>query len=118
MESRYRTIHCKMWGDEWFLALTQPQPCGAWLWIWLLTGELTDVVPGLIRSGELGMAEALAHLHGYVLPADPLDLAVEIAGRDDRLSVLLSLGAGRLYQMRYKGGRAHDSPSRRNHARV
>jgi len=59
MESRYRTIHCKMWGDEWFLALTQPQPCGAWLWIWLLTGELTDVVPGLIRSGELGMAEAL-----------------------------------------------------------
>ena len=60
----------------------------------------------------------LARLHGYVLPADPLDLAVEIAGRDDRLSVLLSLGAGRLYQMRYKGGRAHDSPSRRNHARV
>jgi len=32
MESRYRTIHCKMWGDEWFLALTQPQPCGAWLY--------------------------------------------------------------------------------------
>jgi len=62
MESRYRTIHCKMWGDEWFLALTQPQPCGAWLWIWLLTGELTDVVPGLIRSGELGMAEALGEL--------------------------------------------------------
>jgi len=48
----------------------------------------------------------LARLHGYVLPADPLDLAVEIAGRDDRLSVLLSLGAGRLYQMRYKERRA------------
>jgi len=76
-----------------------------------------------IRSAQtevelLNLLQLLAHLHGYVLPADPLDLAVEIAGRDDRLSVLLSLGAGRLYQMRYKGGRAHDSPSRRNHARV
>ena len=41
----------------------------------------------------------LARMHGYTLPPDPLDLAVEIAGRDERLSLLLSLGAGRLYQL-------------------
>ena len=46
----------------------------------------------------------LARLHGYVLPADPLDLAMEITSRgcqwrDKRLSLLLSLGAGRLYQL-------------------
>ena len=41
----------------------------------------------------------LARLHGYVLPADPLDLAMEITWRDKRLSLLLSLGAGRLYQL-------------------
>ena len=47
----------------------------------------------------------LARLHGYVLPADPLDLAMEITSRgcqwrDKRLSLLLSLGAGLLYRMR------------------
>ena len=46
----------------------------------------------------------LARLHGYVLPADPLDLAMEITSRgcqwrDKRLELLLSLGAGRLYQL-------------------
>jgi hypothetical protein len=42
----------------------------------------------------------LARVHGYVLPADPLDLAVSIAALDERLSLVLSVGAGHLYRMR------------------
>jgi hypothetical protein len=77
MDTRYRKIHCKMWGDEWFLGLSQPQPCAASLWIWLLTGPLTEIVPGLIRAGEATMAEAI----GWDLDA-LRDALREVVGND------------------------------------
>lgn len=59
MSSWYRTIDAGMWGDEKFRRLTRPQPSGQFLWVYLLTGDHTDGLPGLYRLGEAGLAESL-----------------------------------------------------------
>ena len=57
--SRYRKIECRMWGDEKFCSLSPILPSGQALWIYLLTGPHTNLIPGLFRSGEAAMAENL-----------------------------------------------------------
>jgi len=48
-----------MWGDEKFRRLSPTPPSGKYLWIYLLTGEHTDGLPGLYRLGEAALAEAI-----------------------------------------------------------
>jgi len=48
-----------MWGDCRFRNLSPPQPCGKYLWIFLLTGPQTSNIPGLFRAGEMALAEEL-----------------------------------------------------------
>lgn len=57
--ARYRRIDIRMWGDEKFVALSKPQPCGQVLWFHLLAGEQTDIIPGLFRVGESAFAEQI-----------------------------------------------------------
>lgn len=59
MSSWYRTIDAGIWGDDKFRRLSRPSPCGQYLWIYLLTGDHTDGLPGLYRLGEASLAEAL-----------------------------------------------------------
>lgn len=59
MSSWYRTIDAGMWGDDKFRRLSRPSACGQYLWIYLLTGDHTDGLPGLYRLGEASLAEAL-----------------------------------------------------------
>lgn len=56
---RYRQISLHMWGDEKFRALSAPRPNAQTLWIWLISGEFTTNIPGLVEGGLLGIAEAL-----------------------------------------------------------
>lgn len=56
---RYRKVAVRTWDDEWFTGLSPIPPCGAGLWIYLLTGRETCSIPGLLRVGEAGLAEAL-----------------------------------------------------------
>ena len=63
------------------------------------TNWLSSIRAATTPEALTAVLTQLARMHGYTLPPDPLDLAVEIAGRDERLSLLLSLGAGRLYQL-------------------
>jgi len=58
-KNRYRKIEVRMWGDEKFRHLTQIQPCGQGLWVFLLTGPHTGPIPGLFRAGRAAMAEEL-----------------------------------------------------------
>lgn len=55
--SRYRKIEIKMWGDSKFQSLSPIQPSGQALWIYLLTGPHTGVIPGLFKAGRAAMAE-------------------------------------------------------------
>jgi hypothetical protein len=55
----YRRVTVRMWGDAKVMALTRPQPCGQVLWLHLLTGEQTDIIPGLCKIGEAAFAEQL-----------------------------------------------------------
>lgn len=57
--ARYRKIDVRIWGDEKFLSLSKPQPCGQSLWFYLLTNPNTNSIPGLFRAGEAQMAEEL-----------------------------------------------------------
>lgn len=57
--SRYRKIEVKMWGDEKFRELSPLPPSGQSLWLFLLTGPHTGIIPGLFRAGRAGMAEEL-----------------------------------------------------------
>lgn len=56
---RYSTVSRRIWGDAKVKRLSPPAPCGRFLWVWLLTCEEQSSVPGLIRLGEAGMAEAI-----------------------------------------------------------
>jgi len=56
---RYRKISPRIWGDERFRALSAPRPNAQTLWIYLLTGPHTTLIPGLFSAGEAGLAEAL-----------------------------------------------------------
>lgn len=55
----YRRLMVRMWGDEKVMALSRPPPCGQVLWVHLLAGEQTDIIPGLCRTGEAAFAEQL-----------------------------------------------------------
>jgi hypothetical protein len=57
--SLYRRVSVKMWGDAKFRALSKPAPNAQTLWIYLLTGEHTIIIPGVVRAGEAALAEAL-----------------------------------------------------------
>jgi len=51
--------HVAMWCDEKFRSLSMIQPSGQALWLYLLTGPQTGIMPGLFRAGRAGMAEEL-----------------------------------------------------------
>jgi len=55
----YRRITVRMHGDKRFRELSDPQPCGKYLWVYLLTGPHTTRLPGIFIAGEAGLAEAL-----------------------------------------------------------
>jgi hypothetical protein len=57
--ARYRKVDTRMWGDAKFKSLSPLTPCGQGLWLYLLTGPETSVIPGLFRAGEAGLSEAL-----------------------------------------------------------
>ncbi|MFG7180709.1 hypothetical protein ACGYQ5_14370 [Burkholderia pseudomallei] len=57
--SRYRKVYTKVWGDDKFKALSAPPPCGRWLWIYLLTGPHTGIIPGLYSLTEAEISEKL-----------------------------------------------------------
>ncbi len=59
MSSWYRPLDAGMWGDEKFRKLSRPEPSAQFLWIYLLTGEHTDGLPGLYRLGEAALAESI-----------------------------------------------------------
>src|SRR5690242_2146464 len=71
MLDRYRKIEVRMWMDERFRKLSRLQPCAQGLWLYLLTGPHTDIIPGLFRAGRAGLAEGLAW------PLEQFDLAFE-----------------------------------------
>ncbi|HHK42101.1 MAG TPA: hypothetical protein ENJ50_06760, partial [Planctomycetaceae bacterium] len=48
-----------MWNDAKFRRLSAPEPNAQTLWMRLLTGPELTAIPGLIPTGEAGMAEAL-----------------------------------------------------------
>ena len=58
-ESIYRKVAVRMHADEKVLRLSRPPPNGYSLWLELLCGPQTDVIPGLFRIGEAGLAEQL-----------------------------------------------------------
>ena len=58
--SLYRKIDTRTFGDSKFRRLRRSQPCGQYLWLWLLTGPGTCQIPGVIfNMGAHGMAELL-----------------------------------------------------------
>jgi len=58
-ENRYRKIEVRMWGDGKFRTLSPLPPSGQGLWLHLLTGPQTGLIPGLFRVGRAAMAEEL-----------------------------------------------------------
>jgi hypothetical protein len=58
-ENRYRKIEMRMWADHKFRELSPVPPSGQSLWLYLLTGPHTGIIPGLSRAGRLALAEAL-----------------------------------------------------------
>jgi hypothetical protein len=64
--ARYRKIDVRIWGDAKFRELSPLQPSGQALWLYLLTNPETTMVPGAMRLGEAGIAEALGwHLEAF-----------------------------------------------------
>ena len=55
----YRKIEVKIWSDAKFMQLSKLQPSGQALFLYLLTGPHTGIVPGLFRAGYAAMAEDL-----------------------------------------------------------
>lgn len=55
----YRKVELAMWHDDVFASLSSPQPCGKWLWVYLLTGPRTTPLPGLVVAREAVMADDL-----------------------------------------------------------
>src|ERR1700674_5193317 len=66
----FRCLHVRMWVDEKYRALSAAQPNGQTLWVYLLSGDQTGIVPGLFKAGQASLAEALgwpldAFAHAY-----------------------------------------------------
>ena len=57
--SLYRKVEMQTWGDKKFRALSPLAPSGQALWLYLLTGPQTGILPGLLRAGRAAMAEEL-----------------------------------------------------------
>ena len=57
---RFRKVEVKIWGDARFRELTPIAPSGQSLWLYLLLGPHTGVIPGLYRLGRAGLAEDLS----------------------------------------------------------
>src|SRR4051812_17634419 len=57
--ARHRRIEMKMHADEKYRRLSAPPPCGQVLWLHLIAGEQTGIVPGLFSIGEAAFAEQL-----------------------------------------------------------
>ncbi len=57
--SRYRQIKTSIWSDAKFRKLSAMQPSGQALWLYLLTGPHTKIIPGLFRLGRAALAEEL-----------------------------------------------------------
>ncbi|MBM5573691.1 hypothetical protein [Deefgea sp. CFH1-16] len=57
--SRYRQVKTSIWSDTKFRSLSAMQPSGQALWLYLLTGPHTKIIPGLFRLGRAALAEEL-----------------------------------------------------------
>lgn len=55
----YRRISVRMYADGAFRALSPLKPSGQALWLYLLTGPHTNLLPGLFSAGRAGLAEIL-----------------------------------------------------------
>lgn len=55
----YRKVKISMWDDTKFQQLSPLPPSGQSLFIYLLTGPCTGIIPGLFRAGRAAMAEEL-----------------------------------------------------------
>lgn len=55
----YRTIEVATWTDRKFRKLSRMPPSGQGLWLYLLTGPHTGLMPGLYNAGRAGLAEKL-----------------------------------------------------------
>ncbi len=59
-ENRYRKIEVRMWRDRKFRELSPLLPSGQALWVYLLTGPHTGIIPGVFTARRSGLAEELA----------------------------------------------------------
>ncbi len=57
--ARYRKIHVPMYADGKFTSLSKPQPNAQSLWMYILTGPHTSIIPGLSCIGAAALAESL-----------------------------------------------------------
>lgn len=57
--SRYRKFSVRLYGDQRFCALSPLVPSGQQLFIYLLTGPHTTILPGLFEAGLWSIAEKL-----------------------------------------------------------
>lgn len=57
--ARYRRVSIEMYADDKFCALSPLAPSGQGLWIYLLTGPFSTLIPGICIGGEAGISEAL-----------------------------------------------------------
>ena len=55
----YRKIHQQMWSDEKFRSYSKQLPSAQALWIYLLVGPQTGMIPGLYRASKVGLADEL-----------------------------------------------------------
>lgn len=55
----YRKVKITMWDDPKFRALSPLPPSGQSLFIYLLTGPFTGIIPGLFKAGRAALAEEL-----------------------------------------------------------
>jgi len=64
--ARYSKIDRRIHSDEKFNNLSPPQPCGRYLFFWLLTAPNLSAVPGAFRCGESAMADEIGwSLEGF-----------------------------------------------------
>ncbi|MFV8925403.1 hypothetical protein ABQ431_03785 [Serratia fonticola] len=55
----YRKVKITMWNDPKFRALSPLPPSGQSLFVYLLTGPFTGIIPGLFKAGRAALAEEL-----------------------------------------------------------
>lgn len=55
----YRKVKITMWNDPSFRALSPLPPSGQSLFVYLLTGPFTGIIPGLFKAGRAALSEEL-----------------------------------------------------------